>query len=365
MATSDGTWKYRDRFGPRYGRTYFRRCPQGVVSSLGVGTYRGDPGDSTDADYERLLTTAVESGINHLDTAVNYRCQRSERVLGRALAAADIDRSEVVVATKGGFLPFDREPPDDPSRYIRDTYLSAGLVAPSELARGSHCLSPEFIDAMVDRSLENLDLERIDCYYLHNPETQLAERPKESVYDLVESAFAVLEERRAAGDIDVYGVATWEALRVPPNHESHLGLGELLTRAQSAAQAVGVDSHGFRMVQLPFNIEMADAFTVEAHYPPEDDADRVSALDFAHGTGLSVVASAGLSGGALTRSIPADLKPVLAGDTAAQRALNFARSAPAVTTTLFGTTRVSHLRENIAAGTFDPMGASAFDKVFE
>ncbi|MFC6736620.1 aldo/keto reductase, partial [Halolamina salina] len=39
--------------------------------------------------------------------------------------------------------------------------------------------------------------------------------------------------------------------------------------------------------------------------------------------------------------------------------------APAVAAALVGMGRQSHVREDLAAGTFDPLGASAFDAVFE
>ncbi len=111
---------------------------------------------------------------------------------------------------------------------------------------------------------------------------------------------------------------------------------------------------------------MADAFTVAAHDADAPDG-PVSALEFCHREGLSVFASASIGQGdlAVEGAIPAEVAAELAGDTPAQRALNFARSAPAVTAALVGCGRVEHVRENVAAGTFDPLGASAFDAVFE
>ena len=369
MATASGTWGYRDRFGDSFGRTYFRRFGPGVVSSLGVGTYLGDPTDAVDERYREAIAVALDSGVNLVDTAVNYRCGRSERVVGRALEEADADREAVVVATKGGFLPFDGERPDDPGAYVREAFLDTGLVDRADLVRGSHCIAPGFLDAMLDRSLDSLGLETVDCYYVHNPETQLAERDRETVYDGLEAAFERLEERRLAGDVGAYGVATWEAFRVPPDDDAHLDLSEVLARAEAAAESAGVDDpddHGFRAIQLPFNVRMADAFTVDAH-GHGDDGERVSALEFARREGLSVFASAAIGQGELASSsaLPSDVAAELAGDTTAQRALNFARSAPAVTAALVGTSRVEHVRENVAAGTFDPLGASAFDAVFE
>ncbi|MFB6242695.1 MAG: aldo/keto reductase [Halobaculum sp.] len=364
MATADGTWRYRDEHGESFGRTYFRRFGPGVVSSLGLGTYLGEPTEEDDERYAESVRTALDSGVNLIDTAVNYRAGRSERVVGEVLRESDVPRESVVVATKGGFVPFDGSRPEDPGRYVRETFLDPGLVTAEALAHGSHAITPSFLDALLDRSLDALGLETVDCYYVHNPETQLAVRDREAVYDQLEAAFELLERRRARGDLTHYGVATWDALRVPPDADSYLDLGEILTRAESAAGRVDVEDCGFAAVQLPFNVRMADAFTVEAH---SHDGDRVSALAFAHRENLSVFTSASLGQGELTTdgAIPPAVAAELDGDTPAQRALNFARSAPAVTAALAGARDVSHLRENVAAGTFDPMGASQFDDVFE
>ncbi|QLG26378.1 aldo/keto reductase [Halorarum halophilum] len=362
MATAAGTWGYRDRFGNAFGRTYFRRFGPGVVSSFGLGTYLGEPTDAVDERYREAIRTALDSGVNLVDTAVNYRCQRSERAVGDALRASSAGREEVVVATKGGFLPFDGGRPDDPGAYVREQFVEPGLVDPADLARGSHSIEPDFLETMLDRSLANLNLDAVDLYYVHNPETQLAARDREAVYDQLADAFRALERRRAAGDIGGYGVATWEAFRVQPDHDAYLDLAEVLARAEDAADVAGADECGLRAIQLPFNVGMADAFTVRAHTGGDE---RVSALEFAHREGLGVFASAALGQGELAAGIPPEIAAELEGDTTAQRALNFVRSAPAVTAALVGASTVEHVRENVAAGTFDPLGSSAFDAVFE
>ncbi|PAU84488.1 oxidoreductase [Halorubrum salipaludis] len=370
MATREALWDYRDEFGDAFGRTYFRRFGSGVVSSVGIGTYLGDPTPAVDDAYRKAIDLALRSGVNHVDTAVNYRCGRAERVVGEAVRDSPIDRESIVVATKGGFLPFDGERPDDPAAYVRERFVEPGIVAPDDLANGAHAISADFLEWSLDRSIERLGLDAIDCYYVHNPETQLAVRSRSDVYDQLEAAFELLERRRAAGDIGAYGVATWDAFRVPEDDERYLSLAEVLARAEAAGEAVGPgDDHGFEAVQLPFNVAMADAFTRRNQRLPggESDAEPVSTLELAHEAGLSVVTSASIGQGelAVEGAIPADVDATLAGETPAQRALNFARSAPGVTSSLVGASDLDHLRENVAAGTFDPLGASAFDAVFE
>ena len=362
MATDDGAYEYKREHGDGFSRTYFRRFDGLALSSIGVGTYLGDPTDAVDDRYRDAITAALEGGINVVDTAINYRCQRSERTVGRAIEDADADREAVFVATKGGFLPFDGARPDDPGAYVTREFLDAGLIDREDLARGSHCIAPEFIDDQLDRSLDNLGLEALDLYYVHNPETQLHARSREAVYDQLEAAFTRLEERAAAGDIGAYGVATWNAFRVPEGHEQYLSLPEVVSRARAAAKAAENTATHLRAIQLPFNVVMADAFTVEAHEGPDGPQ---SALWFAHEAGLNVFTSASLAQGDLAAEMPDDVRQRLEGETTAQRAINFARSAPGVTSSLVGMSRPEHVAENLDAGRYDPLGADAFDAVFE
>jgi diketogulonate reductase-like aldo/keto reductase len=90
-ATAEATARYRDRFPQFRDAGHFRR-PEHVpeagnlwLSSIGLGTYLGDPSDTADRDYTEAIATALRSGINQLDTAINYRHQRSERNIGAAL----------------------------------------------------------------------------------------------------------------------------------------------------------------------------------------------------------------------------------------------------------------------------------------
>ncbi|WP_336034833.1 aldo/keto reductase [Halobacterium yunchengense] len=362
MATADGTFRYKERHGDRMARTYFRRVRDRAVSSVGLGTYLGDPTDDVDDDYYRTVRTALEGGCNVVDTAINYRHQRSERAVGRALRDADVDREEVFLATKGGFVPFDESKPERPGRFVQAEYVDTGVLDAEDLAHGSHAIAPGFVEDQLDRSLANLGVDAVDLYYVHNPETQLDARPAEAVYDQLEATFERLERRVAAGDVGHYGVATWEAFRVPRGHDHYLDLGEVISRARSAAKSVGNTATHLRAVQVPFNVYMADAFTVDAQSGPEGDQ---SVLWYAHEAGLNVFASASLAQGRVLDGIPDAVDERLAGETLAQRGLNFARSAPGVTCALAGTTSPEHVRENVRAGEFEPLGADAFDAVFE
>src|SRR5215218_8095900 len=114
FATAEGTARFRERFAGSAAGGHFR-SEQGLwLSSIGTGTYLGDWDEETDRSYADAIARAVELGANVIDTAANYRFQRSERSVGEALrrlAAGGFAREELVVCTKGGYLPFDTQPP--------------------------------------------------------------------------------------------------------------------------------------------------------------------------------------------------------------------------------------------------------------
>src|SRR6476659_3922878 len=109
-ATPEGTARYRQRLTDRFAPTHFREQHGLVLSSIGIGTYLGNPDEATDDGYTRSVVRAVELGVNVIDTAANYRFQRSERAIGAALKILttehNIARDELVICTKGGYLPF-------------------------------------------------------------------------------------------------------------------------------------------------------------------------------------------------------------------------------------------------------------------
>src|SRR5688500_8801224 len=211
-ATAEGTARDASRLSSRVARAHFREAGGLTISSIGLGTYLGEETDEDDASYAEAIVTALRLGTNFLDTAINYRAQRSERVIGQALLATFrekvLARDEVVVATKGGYLPFDGSPPSSREEfldYLRRTFLESGVLEPSDLVGGVHSIAPGYLRHQIGRSLANLGLEAIDVYYLHNPEQQLSEISPPEFAKRIHAAFEVLEEAVAQGRIRHYG----------------------------------------------------------------------------------------------------------------------------------------------------------------
>ncbi len=343
---------------------HFRPTVTGlVVSSIGLGTYLGDPDDTTDAAYQAAIERALALGCNHLDTAVNYRFQRSERVVGRALAHAArhgaAHRAELVIATKGGFVPFDGMLPSDPRKWVYQKYIETGLAHPNEfVANYQHCLAPDYLDAMIECSRRNLGVETIDIYYLHNPETQRISNTRDTFRHRMLDAFETLEAAVERDAIAAYGVATWSAFRSPPNAPDFLSMTELVGLAFEVA---GETNH-FAYVQIPYNLMMTEAFALTNQQVSDS---FLSPIDAAAELGLTVITSASLKQGLLASPFMADLSPYFPHlETDSQRAAQFARSTPGVTSALIGMSQTAHVEENLALACHAPVDPNVIRGLF-
>ena len=349
-ATAKGTTRHAERHAGRRGDGFHRPFERGLrISALGVGTYLGECDDAEDTRYDAVARAALERGINVLDTAINYRCQRSERVVGRAVRAAIgsgvVTRDEVVVCTKGGYVPLEGHPPASREEYhalVEREYFATGIVSADDVVADAHSIAPGFLADQLRRSRENLGVETVDVYYVHNPEQQLDAIKPSQLFDRLREAFAMLEGRCDAGDVSRYGCATWNGFRAARGSRGHLELAEVV----AAAHEVGGEDHRFRVVQLPINLAMPEAVRLPTQ--------RVRGRDmpFLHAAaelGVSVVASAPLLQARLATSLPPQMREALPGfSTDAQRALSFVTELP-VSAALVGMRSIAHLDENLAA----------------
>jgi aryl-alcohol dehydrogenase-like predicted oxidoreductase len=307
-ATPQGTARYRERFAEKD----FREQQGLVLSAIGIGTYLGDANEETDVNYTEAVVRAVQLGCNVIDTAANYRFQRSERSIGRALKLLTTEhgfaREELVICTKGGYLPFDGAPPRNVREYVNETFVKPGIASFDDIVGGMHCMTPAYLQNQLDQSLRNMGIECVDVYYIHNPESQLGHVSEQEFYSRLKLAFERLEQNRREGKLAHYGVATWNGFRVPPYHS--------LSRMIEAAREAGGDDHAFRFIQLPFNVAMREG---------------ISVIEEAQQLGVTVMTSASM----------------LQGRIDPQTALRFNLSTPGITTALIGMSRVEHVEENL------------------
>jgi aryl-alcohol dehydrogenase-like predicted oxidoreductase len=359
-ATLAGTKRFAEKWRGRAAEEHFREAGGLIVSSIGIGTYLGQPDAQTDAAYAEAIVAAVENGINFIDSAINYRFQRSERSIGAALQqlkAKGILRDEIVLCTKGGYLTPDGAMPSDPNQYFFREYIQPGIFSAKDIAGGSHCMTPRFLENQLGRSLKNLGVECVDIYYLHNPESQLGEIPKNEFAKRVREAFGYLESAAKEEKIQFYGMATWNGFRQDERARDSMQLAEMVT----IATEIGGDSHRFRFVQLPFNLGMTEALTLGNQ---KVNGKPMTIMEAASELGITLVASASLLQGQVARNLPSFVAQALGLENDAERALQFVRSAPGITTALVGMSRAEHATANTRLVSIPPATLDQFSQLF-
>jgi len=360
-ATPAGTSRFAKKAVKEKGvvGSHFRNFQSLSLGSLGVGTYLGDSDSYTDQLVEEGVYDSVKSGvIDVVDTAINYRSQRAERSVGRALQRLVQDgvvkREDVFLASKNGYLTGDGELPEDIWTYIQREFVRPGILKPDDIGAEMHSLSVSFLKAQFERSLNNLGVRTLDLMYQHNSaEAWLQEIGIRRFLERLEAVFAYYEEERRKGRLRFYGLATWTAFRVPRSNPEHLNLDDVV----DVARNVGGGDHGFRFVQLPLNLRLTEAFTMNQRLMDE----HLSILEVAGKLGIGVFTSAPLDHGQL---MPVDY-PERGGYSRSTFLLQFPRSAhPAVVAPLVGHKEPEHVRENLPIGTIPPLDATGFSRLY-
>jgi aryl-alcohol dehydrogenase-like predicted oxidoreductase len=132
--------------------------------------HAGHFGPMKDSESLSAIETALELGVNFIDTSDAYGAGYSETLLGNVLKGK---RDKVILATKGGNV----------------------MTGPN---RGKRIFEPDYISRVMNESLERLQTDYIDLYQLHNPSVEVIEKG---------AVWGVLERAKQAGKIRHYGVS--------------------------------------------------------------------------------------------------------------------------------------------------------------
>jgi len=173
----------------------------------------------------------------------------------------------------------------------------------------------------------------------------------------VRDAFIYLESEVAAGRIQFYGMATWNGFRQEDSARDSLQLGEL----EQLARDIAGEKHRFRFVQLPFNLAMTEALTLGN----QSVAGHVkTVMEAASELGITLIASASLYQGQVTRNLPPFVAQALGLQNDAERALQFVRSSPGITSALVGMSHPEHVKANARLVGAPPATVEQFSKLF-
>ncbi len=326
------------------------------LSELGVGTYLGELDQRTSQGYREVIKTAFQKGINVVDTAIVYRYMKSERDIGEVLR--EVPRSQMVLSTKGGYVPYDVDSGIDPKDYFYENFVNTGIIKLKEMTPQGHYLSANFIQWCLIKSLENMKTEYVDVYFLHNPEEQLNFFDRKTFNAKMRECFEYLESEVRKGRIKYYGLATWGGFRVSPTSRQYLNLSELL----SIAKEVAGQGHHFRFIQLPYNLGMPEAYTLKNQ---EVDGQKLSILEACERLGIYTYISASIYQGRVIGRVPQELKKKLKVEKDVHASLQFVLSTPGVGTALVGMSRLEHLEENLQISNLPRLSGTEFLELFK
>ena len=353
FATSQGTQQFAEN--SNVNSNNFKKIHNLTLSNIGMGTYLGNADEQTDQAVKNAIKQSVLNGINVIDTAINYRAQKAERSVGQAISELiqekKISRDQVFLCTKNGYLTNDADVKQEFWEYVKNEYSQKGVISEGDVTSGYHCMTVPYLEDQLERSLTNLGVECIDLLYLHNAvEGQINDISKEKFLENLQSVFELYEKKRKEAKIKFYGLATWECFRVTSDSPQYLSLQETVTMAQK----VGGDNHGFRFIQLPFNMHYDQALLKKNQI---FDGEPISILEAASRLKIGVFTSVPFMQGRLLAPgvMPEfdELKPSL-------RALQFTRSTPGVLAPLVGQKTPEHVSENLEIMKIPPIKEDDF-----
>lgn len=358
-ATSEGTRKFSEdavRKGIPF--SHFRAFDGLRLSSIGLGTYLGQPTAEDDRAVEEAVYESIRSrAVNVVDTAINYRAMRSERSIGKALlrlaSNETVSRDQVFVCSKNGYITNDGEFPSvDLIEYIHRMYISTGIIGTNDISSGYNVMNPRYIERCIDKSLTNMHLSTIDLMYIHNAfESWHEDVDREEFMEMLGKVFEVYEKYRSNNKIRHYGMATWTCFRVQPNSKEYLSLEEVV----KLAQKVGGSEHGFRFVQLPYSLAYSEALLLKNQSVGSNN--NLSILEAAKLLNVKVFASAPLLQG---RLLSAKIPDYMGISDQVAKLVQIIRSSPSIMAPLLGYKAPEHVQHNVKIANIPPMSESEF-----
>ena len=289
----------------------------GTMTFGGVGALWSKMGNVQQQQVDDIVRTALDAGINFIDTADVYSEGLSEKLVGQSLRTLGIRRSSVVLASK-----------------------SFGPMGPGVNDRGNG--RGHIIDA-VKMSLERLGTDYIDLFQMHGSDMSVP----------VEETMRALDDLVSQGLIRYVGITNWQAWR--------------LMKANAIAYHRGWAR--IESIQAHYTIACRD---IEREIVPLANEERLGIMVWSPLAGglLSGKFGPGSNGPEDTRRVLLDFPPVdremawkcvdamraigeRRGVSVARVALAWLLSRPHVTTVIIGAKNTEQLTDNIAAATFD------------
>lgn len=364
FATPEGTKKYL-QYAASHGipEAHFKSFDRLLLSSLGMGTYLGQPTREDDLAVENAVYQSVQSGaINVIDTAINYRAMKSEKSIGRALMRLVKDgviaRDQIFISTKNGYITNDGDYPNvDVMEYIHRMYIQPEVMTADDISSGYHVLNPAYLAKCIDKSLLNMHLSTIDLVYIHNAfESWNQDVSKEQFMEMLSKTFEVYERYCAQDKIRYYGMATWTCFRMPAASPEYLSLDNAI----KVAENVGGKDHRFRFIQLPYNLAYSEALLLRNQTVGYEN--NLTILEAAGKLNVGVFTSIPLFQGRLLGAHIPDYGHL--SDPVA-KLVQIVRSSPSVIAPLIGQKKAEHVKQNLQVAKVPPLSPEEFKQAIK
>lgn len=360
-ATPEGTQKYVQYATSKQNNSkeHFRIFDGLHLSSIGMGTYLGQPNKYDDQMMENAVYESIKSGsVNVIDTAINYRAMKSEKSIGKALSRLInedkiVTRDQLFVCTKNGYITNDGDYPGiDVMEYMQNMFITPGIINANDISSGYNCLNPNYIARCIDKSLMNLQLSTIDLVYIHNAfESWVNDVNIEQFLEMLEKVFDIYEKYRSSSKIRYYGMATWTCFRVNKGNKEYLSL-EMVSKL---AQKVGGREHGLKFIQLPYNLAYSEALLLKNQSVGSEN--NLTILEAAERLKIKIFTSIPLFQG---RLLNANIPDYMGYTDQVIKLLQILRSSPSVIAPLIGYKKKEHLEQNLKIAKIPPLNDTEF-----
>jgi aryl-alcohol dehydrogenase-like predicted oxidoreductase len=162
---------------------------------------------------------------------------------------------------------------------------------------------------------------------------------RQQFMEMLARAFEVYEKYRSQNKIRYYGMATWTCFRVPTDSPEYLSLEQ----AVKVAESVGGKNHGFRFIQLPYNLAYSEALLLK-NQSAGPASGSLTILEAASKLNVGIFTSIPLFQGRLLRTEIPDYGGI--SDKVA-KLVQIVRSSPSVIAPLIGQKKAEHVKENL------------------
>ena len=363
-ATSAGTKKYVE-YAIQRGKpsSHFRIFDALYLSSIGMGTYLGQLTAEDDKAMENAVYESIKSGaVNVIDTAINYRAMKSEKSVGRALLRLEkegiISRDEVFICTKNGYITNDGDYPSiDVMEYMQKMFISTDIINAHDISSGYNVLNPNYIERCIEKSLMNMHIETIDLVHIHNSfESWHEDVSREEFMQMLAKVFEVYEKYRSNTKIRYYGMATWTCFRVSQDNKEYLSLEQVVKLAEN----IGGRQHGFRFIQLPYNLAYSEALLLKNQIVGSER--NLTILEAANRLNIKVFTSIPLFQSRLLR---AQIPDYIGLTDQVAKLVQVIRSSPSVIAPLIGHKKPEHVEQNLMVANIPPLNDIEFKKAIQ